>query len=693
MKSTSPSVTSAWAGALLLLVIPLVVDSGRRPAPGEKPEDRVSLRSSERTLAAYEAETLELRVTVRNEGRSSLVSTGKNPCLLSYHLLDGKGRLLRFDNPRTALPGRIAPGREAPVEVRLKAPLDKGSYLLEFDIVREGLTWFKDYGSSGLTLPLEVKARDWPEDKEPFRVNQAGVSRIESGVGEFAKLLRLIRITLGRNEVSFQGGTGMVRSFFAGSGYPQIWLRDAATIIPASRNFYGLDEIRSWLVEHLARQRPDGGLEDWIDGRGRADKNTVETDQEASAVLAAFEVARLAGVDWLRERVVGKPAIQRLDEAMEFVLRERWDKRLGLVTGAHTADWGDVEIGDADQNAIYAGDSTHWTADIYDQGMFVEAARALSALQARLGDKKRSELWSERARTVCASADRRLWQEERGFYRMHVHLDDLTHPFDEDDIFAMGGNVQAIRAGIAGDARALRIMRTALDRQQKFGISTASGVLLPPYPAGFFKHPALDEPYEYQNGGQWDWFGGKLVLEMFKRGLARTARAKLLEIARKNIANGGLYEWDAKDGTPRGSDFYSGSAGSLGQALIEGYFGVRLDRDSLLIEPRLGTDSGRIRVDLPACGRFAAYEYKYDDSERKLTLSFASDIPGRGEIRILSPRPVGPASQGGKAIRNSQLEVKLDGAAVPYRVESVGEDDIIVVASDYSTHTLDIRLK
>ncbi|MCJ7586297.1 MAG: hypothetical protein MUQ00_00100, partial [Candidatus Aminicenantes bacterium] len=93
MKSTSPSVTSAWAGALLLLVIPLVVHFGRRPAPGDRPEDRVSLRSSERTLAAYEAETLDLRVTVRNEGRSARVSTGKNPCLLSYHLLDGKGRL------------------------------------------------------------------------------------------------------------------------------------------------------------------------------------------------------------------------------------------------------------------------------------------------------------------------------------------------------------------------------------------------------------------------------------------------------------------------------------------------------------------------------------------------------------------------------------------------------------------------
>jgi hypothetical protein len=682
MKSQSASIASAWMGGLILLVIPLVVHSGRRPEPGEKPEYRASLRSSSRTLAVYEAETLDLRITIRNEGRSSLVSTGKNPCLLSYHLLDGKGRLLRFDNPRTALPGRIAPGREAPVEVRFKAPLDKGSYLLEFDIVREGLAWFKDYGPSGLTLPLEVKARDWP-----------GVSRIESGVGEFAKLLRLIRITLGRNEISFQGGTGRIRGFYAGSGYPQMWLRDAATIIPASRNFYGLDEIRSWLVEHLARQRPDGGLEDWIDGRGRADKNTVETDQEASAVLAAFEVARLAGVDWLRERVAGRPAVQRLDEAMEFVLRERWDKRLGLVTGAHTADWGDVEIGDADQDAIYAGDSTHWTADIYDQGMFVEAARALSALQARLGDEKRSEFWSERARTVSANADRRLWQEERGFYRMHVHLDDLTHPFDEDDIFAMGGNVQAIRAGIAGDARALRIIRTALDRQQKFGISTVSGVLLPPYPAGFFKHPALDEPYEYQNGGQWDWFGGKLVLEMFKRGLARTARAKLLEIARKNIANGGLYEWEGRDGTPRGSDFYSGSAGSLGQALIEGYFGVRLDRDSLSLEPRLGTDSGRVRVGLPACGRFAAYEYKYDEAERKLTLSFSSDIPGRGDIRILSPWPLRPTAKDAKKGQAPRLEVKLDGRPVPFRIESVEEDDIIVAASDFRDHTLAIRIK
>ncbi len=694
MSLRAPSVALMLTSVLFLIALPLVVRSGRRTSSRENSEDRVSLRSSSRTLAAYEAETLELAITIRNEGRSSLVSTGRNPSLLSYHLLDAKGRALRFDNPRTPLPGPIASGREARVEVRLKAPLEKGSYLLEFDIVREGLAWFKDAGSPTLTLPLEVQTRDWPEDRIPFDVGAASVSRIESGVEEFNKLFRLVRITLRRDEVAFRGRTGEIRGFYAGSGYPQVWLRDAATIIPASRNFYGLDELRSWLIEHLARQRKDSGLEDWIDSRGNADKNTVESDQEASAVLAAFEVARLAGADWLREQIAGKSAIQRLDEAMEFILHERWDKRLGLVTGAHTADWGDVEIGDADQKAIYAGDSTHWTVDIYDQAMFVEAARALAALQGRLGDKERSKLWAERAQAVSANANRRLWQEDKGFYRMHLHLDDLTHPFDEDDIFALGGNVQAVRVGIASDDKALKIMRIALDRQLKFGVSTVSGVLLPPYPAGFFKHPALDELYEYQNGGQWDWFGGKLVLEMFRRGLARTARAKLLEIARKNIANIGLSEWDTKDGAPRGSDYYAGSAGSLGQALVEGYFGVRLERDSLSLEPRLGTDNGRVHVDLPACGRFAAYEYECNEAGRKLTLRYASDVPGRGEIRILSPWPLRPEAKDGKKVQTPQLEVKLDGRTVPYRIEAVVEDDfIIIIASDYHIHTLTIRLK
>ncbi len=83
---------------------------------------------------------------------------------------------------------------------------------------------------------------------------------------------------------------------------------------------------------------------------------------------------------------------------------------------------------------------------------------------------------------------------------------------------------------------------------------------------------------------------------MFESGFSREAREKLIEIARKNIANDGLYEWDTKDGRGRGSDFYSGSAGSLTRALVEGYLGVRIDALHLEISPRLGLDSARVHI-------------------------------------------------------------------------------------------------
>ena len=47
---------------------------------------------------------------------------------------------------------------------------------------------------------------------------------------------------------------------------------------------------------------------------------------------------------------------------------------------------------------------------------------------------------------------------------------------------------------------------------------------------------------------------------MFEHGFSAVARDKLLELSRKNIANGGLFEWDAPDGSGRGSPFYACSA-------------------------------------------------------------------------------------------------------------------------------------
>jgi len=513
---------------------------------------------------------------------------------------------------------------------------------------------------------------------------------IRTSVPEFKGLLGLIRGTLSHDKVEFAGKTGVVAGFAAGTSYPQIWLRDAATVIPASKYFYPAPYLVSWLEEHLALQRPDGSLFDWFNFEGKVDKNTTETDQEASAVLAAAQAARIVEPGWLDRKIDGVSVIDRLDRALKSVFAARFDKSRGLVIGAHTADWGDVDMEDADRNAIYNDARTNWTADIYDQAIVYGACRALAELWEGRGAAENAAFWRKTAEALRGSADRHLWQEDKGYYRVHIHLGSLKHDFDEDAIFPMGGNAEAVLRGLASEEKARRIIETAMARQIEHRMPAVSAGLLPPYPAGVFKHPAVDQPFEYQNGGLWDWFGAKLVYAMFEHGYAASAREKLLELARKNIASNGLYEWDAPDGTGRGSPFYAGSAGSLALALFEGYFGIKLTRDGLELSPRLGEASARIHVRIPAAGVFAAYDYRWLPAESRISLRYESSIRKSGFVRLTLPPSLSgtEASAGGK-----DLAVKLDGRPVPFSVERLNRDVILQIETDFSPHSLDIRLR
>jgi len=688
---------SAFTRAVALLgpaVLAVSVACSRPAAPGS--EFRAGIRSSLQACAAFEAETALVPVTVKNTGSTAWESGGKTPVFVSYHILDAEQSAVRFENARFALPRKIAPGDGVTLEVTVKAPLEAGRYHVEFDLVAEGRAWFEDGGSKTLVIPLDVGRREWPEDGFALSMEAGPFTKIDSAVPEFNSLMKLIRVTLKHNEVSFEGKTGRVDGFFAGAGYPQIWVRDANTIIPASRYFYPASYIRSWLDELLFFQGPDGSLPDWFDSRGLTDKNTVETDQEASAVLAGWQVGELLGPEWSGRDIRGVRTRERMEKALEFVWKSRLDVERGLIQGAHTADWGDVEMEDADQSAIYAGETTRWTADIYDQSMFYEAANNLAREFEDSGARDKARLWRERAGSVRRNADKWLWQEDKGYYRVHSHAGPWRHDLDEDVLFAMGGNTQAMISGLAGGPggdKRRRIIEQTLARQKEFGVSTICGTLLPPYPAGFFKHPALDEPYEYQNGGQWDWFGGRLVLAMFESGFAREAREKLLEIARKNVANGGLYEWDTRDGRGRGSDFYSGSAGSLARALVEGYFGIRISADHLEISPRLGLDSAKVHIHLPAAGRFVAYDYRADSKARTIRFEIGCDTEKGPTLSILNPWA---QHLSGKDLKAAQgVEVRVDGKKVPFRIERVGRDEFILldaVATRFRKGLIEVRV-
>ncbi len=644
------------------------------------------------SLEAWEGEIFQLKVDVQNTGRKDWISSGRRPVLLSYHILDQKKRMFRLDNSRFPFIRLVPSGGAIGLNLSGKAPLSAGRYYLQIDLVEEGISWFKDLGSKAPLVALAVKARSWPETSQPLNLDYGRFTNFQAERKELAGLLKLIRITLNHNDTAFKGRTGRVEGFRAGSSYPQIWVRDANTVIAASRWFYDRGRLESWLREHLAYQREDGSLFDWFDSEGRADKNSVETDQEASAVQAAGQVVALLGPSWLQQNIEGRTILDRLERALLYVLAERFDERAGLVTGAHTIDWGDVEDVDSDQQAIYLDDRSHLTADIYDQSMFYQAARELADMMVSAGLKEKAMFWTVQADSLQKKTNERLWQPERGFFKVHVHLDpSYVHPFPEDEMFAMGGNISAVQCGLADEIQRNLILKKALDLQKAYGLSTVSGVLLPPYPAGMFKHPAVDQTYEYQNGGQWDWFGGKLIYALFDNGFSRAAKEKLREIILKNLRNGVLSEWDDPAGNPRGSDFFGGSAGSLAQALFEGYFGVRMGVSGLSLEPRLGGEEARVHAYLPAADLFLAYEQQVLTDGRTLVLDFNSNFVGVGTVKVLMPWIYIPGES--KEASAEEMSVTLDDRPVAFRKTRLEQDEFVIIETDFKNHRLIIRRK
>ena len=92
------------------------------------------------TLPANGTATVPL--TVKNTG--SLAWTASQLYDASYHITRWDDTVVVWDGVRTPLPD-IAPGGSATIQVAVRAPA-AGSYVVKFDLVREGVTWFSGQG-------------------------------------------------------------------------------------------------------------------------------------------------------------------------------------------------------------------------------------------------------------------------------------------------------------------------------------------------------------------------------------------------------------------------------------------------------------------------------------------------------------------------------------------------------------------
>jgi hypothetical protein len=523
-------------------------------------------------MTARQGEKVALQVIVRNRSAAGIDSGDR--FFVSYHARDLAGNLVRFDNRRFPLPAAVGPGSTKRYEIPVYFSLEPGKYRLEWDLVREGEFWGRDKGWGSSPVELRLLPLMSPEFKAAWLPTS-----FTSGREWLDREQYLLRQVFRNNEIRLDG---KFFGFAAGTTYPQVWIRDTATMMAYARFFYPLVHLQRIVDRFFAAQSLQGEVQDWIDSIGRCDKNTVESDQESSLVLAAWQLA-LSDLGWLKGSVAGVSRLRRLDSALEWLWRERRDPGRGLIWSGFTADWGDVERSYPDQRSIKLSDRSRRTFSTYTQALFIRAARKLALMAVRLGDGAMAAKWRQREKSVAGECRRQLYLPDRGYFVVHLVADGDNALKWERNILAVGGNAEAMRAGLMMKGEIARFLRVLEKRRGRYGLRTVSFTLLPPFPENFFPHPLLRSPWSYQNGGEWDWIGGRLVSALYQAGFRKEADRYLEEIAEKNLAEMNLFEWSDKAGNGRGALFYAGAAGVLGEAILHGHFGLQEDFDRYVI--------------------------------------------------------------------------------------------------------------
>jgi glycogen debranching enzyme len=369
----------------------------------------------------------------------------------------------------------------------------------------------------------------------------------------------------------------------AGEGYREVWIRDLNTFIEVALEVNPRERLRRALVTFLAFQGADGDMPDGYVPTDRASgnyayrssalapglvahKNTVESDQESSLVQAVAKYVEVTGDRTILDEVVGGERVRsRLARALDYVRTARFDEAHGLVWGATSADWGDLqpENGSADLDA-----TSHRAIDVYDNAMFVIAVKDYLGLVGDTAPDAAS--WTTVREAVTRNVRSSLWDAERRQFIPHLYLDATGSPFpasvDERGIYVHGGTAVAIEAGFLSPvevAAALERMRADV---RAAGAGSIGLAIYPPYPDGAFARPGMG-PFMYQNGGDWCWFGGRMVQQLVRQGLVAEAYRELLPMIVRVERAGDFAEWWTRDNQPRGSGQFRGSAGVLGRAI------------------------------------------------------------------------------------------------------------------------------
>jgi hypothetical protein len=164
----------------------------------------------------------------------------------------------------------------------------------------------------------------------------------------------------------------------------------------------------------------------------------------------------------------------------------------------------------------------------------------------------------------------------------------------------------------------------------------------------------------------------------FTHGFAEQGQIHLLQVANDWQKHpGNIIEWHSStDPRHEGSHYYSAAAGTMGSAIIEGFFGVELDGRGLTLQPRLGLNDGYIRVYQAATDRYAAYSYDWDQDVTRF--DYGANAADPVTVKVLK-------------LRSEQIRtVTIDGRPVEFEVETIGHDTYTVFSAPSGQHRIEI---
>lgn len=382
-----------------------------------------------------------------------------------------------------------------------------------------------------------------------------------------------------------QAKTNLSADLNAGSGYGEVWIRDLNTFIELALDVQSKDMIRQSLLVFFHFQGKDGEI---IDGyipaeaaKGtykythsesmpgfRGHKNTVESDQESSLIQAVYKYVRKTGDYSILDKKINSVLVrQRLSLALDYLLGHRYSPEYGLIWGATTADWGDVQPEYAKGNQLIELDeNSHRAIDIYDNAMFIIAL--CNYIDLTKTDSIAGSKWQNILSQFKTNARKHLWDPNSHKFLPHIYLDRSPFPpdFDEQRIYYHGGTAIAIEAGLLSRHEVLLVFKDMVNNKRFAGAASIGLTVYPPYPKGFFKNSGMD-PFLYQNGGDWTWFGGRMIQQLVAHGYVNEAYQEIQPMIARVKSNKGFFEWYTIDNRPEGSGAFRGEAGVLGRAI------------------------------------------------------------------------------------------------------------------------------